>query len=194
MCSSDCFLAVLAVLFPPLPVWVKRGICSAESLISLALCCLGGLPGLIYAWYIISKYPDPWDTTYVPIAHESRSTTTYYYQIAPAQHPAHSCAHHPRPQHQRPDPQYSTFQSGTTDPADAGNRQPQYTVIQPVPTSPAPAGNRQPERYTSHEQQTPPETPMNGPGGEGSSLHIPSGEPPSYASIIRGDHKIQTDD
>ena len=66
MCSSDCFLAVLAVLFPPLPgmtfhhvvwilisfrhltddtsrslVWVKRGICSADSLISLALCCLG---------------------------------------------------------------------------------------------------------------------------------------------------------
>ncbi|KAF8445474.1 hypothetical protein BGX38DRAFT_1194741 [Terfezia claveryi] len=41
MCSTDSFLALLAVLFPPLAVWVKRGICSADSLINFALCCLG---------------------------------------------------------------------------------------------------------------------------------------------------------
>lgn len=80
MCGSDIFLGILAILFPPLPgkrlatrirtlhtpkdtnaiaVWVKRGICSGDSLINLALCCLGVLPGLLHAWYIIASYPDP---------------------------------------------------------------------------------------------------------------------------------------
>lgn len=38
MCGSDIFLGLIAVLFPPLAVWVKRGICSADSLINIALC------------------------------------------------------------------------------------------------------------------------------------------------------------
>jgi uncharacterized membrane protein YqaE (UPF0057 family) len=64
MCSSDIFLGILAILFPPLPVWVKCGICSADSVINILLCVLGGLPGLIHAWYIIAKYPDPYDQQY----------------------------------------------------------------------------------------------------------------------------------
>ncbi|CAG7981622.1 unnamed protein product [Penicillium salamii] len=59
MCSSDIFLAVLAVFFPPIAVWVKVGLCTADSVINLALCCLGFLPGLIHAWYIIFKNPEP---------------------------------------------------------------------------------------------------------------------------------------
>ena len=31
-------------------VWVKRGICSCDSIINIALCMLGYLPGLIHAW------------------------------------------------------------------------------------------------------------------------------------------------
>ncbi|KAK8028929.1 stress response rci [Apiospora marii] len=58
MCSADCFLAVLAILFPPLAVWVKCGICSADSLINILLCMLGFIPGLIHAWYIIAKFPE----------------------------------------------------------------------------------------------------------------------------------------
>jgi len=58
MCSADIFLGVLAILFPPLPVWVKRGICSADSIINILLLVLGYLPGLIHAWYIIAKFPD----------------------------------------------------------------------------------------------------------------------------------------
>lgn len=38
-------------------VWVKRGICSADSLINICLCALGGIPGILHAWYIISQYP-----------------------------------------------------------------------------------------------------------------------------------------
>ncbi|EGY16824.1 Plasma membrane proteolipid 3 like protein [Verticillium longisporum] len=59
MCSADIFLGFLAVLFPPLPVWVKRGICSADSIINILLCVLGFIPGLIHAWYIIVQYPEP---------------------------------------------------------------------------------------------------------------------------------------
>ncbi|GAB7338483.1 hypothetical protein MBLNU457_5238t1 [Dothideomycetes sp. NU457] len=78
MCGSDIFLGILALLFPPLPVWVKRGICSADSLINLALCCLGVLPGLLHAWYIILQYPE---ATYeeVPQQDAENGRVTYYY-------------------------------------------------------------------------------------------------------------------
>lgn len=54
------------------PVWVKRGVCSADSLINIALCCLGFLPGLIHAWYIIAKFPDPWDYDYESLAEDAQ--------------------------------------------------------------------------------------------------------------------------
>jgi uncharacterized membrane protein YqaE (UPF0057 family) len=46
MCGSDIFLGLIAILFPPIAVWVKRGICSADSLINIALCCASTLPTL----------------------------------------------------------------------------------------------------------------------------------------------------
>jgi len=58
MCSPDLFLGLIAILFPPLAVWVKCGICSADSLINVCLCCLGYIPGLLHAWYIIAKFPE----------------------------------------------------------------------------------------------------------------------------------------
>ncbi|KAI0199271.1 hypothetical protein F4808DRAFT_433222 [Astrocystis sublimbata] len=61
-CSSDLFLGIIAILFPPLAVWVKRGLCSADSVINILLCVLGYIPGLIHAWYIIAKFPDEQDT------------------------------------------------------------------------------------------------------------------------------------
>ncbi|KAA8917175.1 hypothetical protein TRICI_000678 [Trichomonascus ciferrii] len=61
MCCSpvccDFFLVLLAVVFPPLPVWIKTGVCTVDSFINIALCILGFLPGLFHSWYIISKYP-----------------------------------------------------------------------------------------------------------------------------------------
>lgn len=56
-CCSDIILIIVSVLFPPLPVWIRRGICSCDSLINILLCLLGYLPGLIHSWYIIAKYP-----------------------------------------------------------------------------------------------------------------------------------------
>jgi len=58
MCSSDLFLGLIAILFPPIAVWVKTGICSADSLINICLCMLGFIPGLLHAWYIIAKFPE----------------------------------------------------------------------------------------------------------------------------------------
>jgi len=58
MCGADIFLGLLAILFPPLAVWVKTGLCSVDSLINLLLCMLGYIPGLLHAWYIIAKFPE----------------------------------------------------------------------------------------------------------------------------------------
>ncbi|KAI9723995.1 MAG: hypothetical protein M1812_000713 [Candelaria pacifica] len=79
MCSSDIFLGLIAILFPPIAVWIKRGICSADSLINLALCCLGFFPGLLHAWYIIAAYPET-DYDSIPQDQDAESgTVTYYY-------------------------------------------------------------------------------------------------------------------
>ncbi|KAK9466494.1 hypothetical protein V1512DRAFT_271458 [Lipomyces arxii] len=56
--SADIILVLLAILFPPIPVWIKRGICSADSLINIALCMLGFIPGLLHSWYIIARFPE----------------------------------------------------------------------------------------------------------------------------------------
>ncbi|MCJ1342777.1 hypothetical protein MMC31_000966 [Peltigera leucophlebia] len=78
MCSSDVFLAFLAILFPPIAVWVKRGLCSADSLINIALCILGFLPGLLHAWYIIASYPES-DYEEIPNDGGEGARVTYYY-------------------------------------------------------------------------------------------------------------------
>lgn len=57
VCCCDCILVLIALVFPPFPVWVKCGVCSAESFINIALCFLGYLPGVLHSFYIIAKYP-----------------------------------------------------------------------------------------------------------------------------------------
>ncbi|KAL2840800.1 hypothetical protein BJY01DRAFT_16043 [Aspergillus pseudoustus] len=85
MCGSDMFLAILAIFFPPVSVWIKLGICTADSIINIALCCLGYIPGLLHAWYIILKYPEPDydDPSYEPVANRrgdvENGHVTYYY-------------------------------------------------------------------------------------------------------------------
>ncbi|KAL2221951.1 stress response RCI peptide [Thermoascus aurantiacus ATCC 26904] len=88
MCGSDIFLAILAVFFPPIAVWIKVGICTADSIINLALCCLGYVPGLLHSWYIILKYPEPPFEGYEPL--EGGRVTYYYVSHQPpaGPHPA----------------------------------------------------------------------------------------------------------
>ncbi|KAI1192138.1 hypothetical protein F5B17DRAFT_379569 [Nemania serpens] len=98
MCSSDLFLGLLAILFPPLAVWVKRGLCSADSIINILLCMLGYLPGILHAWYIITKYPDPDEYEEVPQDYESGAGGRVTYVIVQSPSPSPQ----PRAQQQKP--------------------------------------------------------------------------------------------
>lgn len=62
-------------------VWIKSGICTADSLINILLCTLGYIPGLLHAWYIISLYPEPSDYEYetIPQDQGENGRVTYYY-------------------------------------------------------------------------------------------------------------------
>ena len=80
MTCGDLFLGLLAIIFPPIAVWVKRGLCSADSLINILLCCLGFIPGLLHAWYIIAKYPETeYDYEQVPDSEGGQQRVTHYY-------------------------------------------------------------------------------------------------------------------
>ncbi|KAL1992297.1 hypothetical protein VTN49DRAFT_4329 [Thermomyces lanuginosus] len=135
MCGADIFLAVLAVFFPPVAVWIKVGICTADSIINIALCCLGYIPGLLHAWYIILQNPDPEDYPgpYEPLGSSQRAElengrrVTYYYvsrQPGPQQPPQsgygtiNSPPHPPHvPSAPRPDPRFPepNLEAGSSD-------------------------------------------------------------------------------
>ncbi|KAL4208558.1 plasma membrane proteolipid 3 [Rhizopus microsporus] len=52
---SDIFKFIFAVVLPPLGVFLERG-CTCDLLINIGLTCLGYIPGIIHAFYIILKY------------------------------------------------------------------------------------------------------------------------------------------
>ncbi|CAK1355491.1 uncharacterized protein RHO25_000826 [Cercospora beticola] len=52
--SSDVLLYFLAIFVPPVPVFIKKA-CGADLLINIALCVLGWIPGVIHAWWVISR-------------------------------------------------------------------------------------------------------------------------------------------
>ncbi|KAJ2904759.1 hypothetical protein MKZ38_007267 [Zalerion maritima] len=176
--AGNIFLGVLALIFPPLPVWVKCGICSADSLINILLCMLGFLPGLLHSWYIIAKYPDPaWEYEPVPDAERAsgrahgntnndsrvayvlvRDDGTRYEQAHGQNHPYNAIAGQPKPQPQQNVSGYGTQGQGS-----------------------------------GHGQAPPPQ--QEGVAGPSSGGGAPDdgSVPPSYAEAV-GDNKIQTRD
>ncbi|KAB5554980.1 hypothetical protein GE09DRAFT_964761, partial [Coniochaeta sp. 2T2.1] len=52
---SDICKIILAVILPPLGVFLERG-CGADLFINILLTILGYIPGIIHALYIILKY------------------------------------------------------------------------------------------------------------------------------------------
>ncbi|KAL9234930.1 hypothetical protein vseg_009742 [Gypsophila vaccaria] len=52
--TSTCIDILLAIILPPLGVFLKFG-CKIEFWISLLLTFLGYLPGIIYAIWVITK-------------------------------------------------------------------------------------------------------------------------------------------
>ncbi|KUI55632.1 Plasma membrane proteolipid 3 [Cytospora mali] len=56
--TTDVIDYIVAIFLPPLAVFFKRG-CGADFIINIGLTILGWLPGLLHAWWIISKYEKP---------------------------------------------------------------------------------------------------------------------------------------
>jgi uncharacterized membrane protein YqaE (UPF0057 family) len=155
-------------LLTTLAVWVKKGICSADSVINIALCMLGVLPGLLHAWYVILQNPENLEQYHQVPDHERGNAGTTYYVIS----------HEPSRQGQlsygtvgsQPNAgQFPGQQSGGV--GSFGGQQQKNVKSGKSASASAPA---------TRPQQ----------GGEGSSSQ-PEGPPPSYADIIKGDHKVQ---
>ncbi|KAG2200355.1 plasma membrane proteolipid 3 [Mucor mucedo] len=53
--TSDICKIIAAVILPPLGVFLERG-CTCDLAINIALTCLGFIPGIVHALYIILKY------------------------------------------------------------------------------------------------------------------------------------------
>jgi uncharacterized membrane protein YqaE (UPF0057 family) len=51
--SSDIIKIILAIILPPLGVFLERG-CGADFLINILLTILGYIPGIIHALYVAS--------------------------------------------------------------------------------------------------------------------------------------------
>jgi uncharacterized membrane protein YqaE (UPF0057 family) len=202
MCGTDCFLMLLAVLFPPIGgkcpqlfqqlqrrsrhqrilrmrpqkstqltddvVWVKKGICGADSLINIALCCLGFLPGLLHAWYIILQNPESYEQyQQVPDGERGDGRTTYY------------VISHEQSGHQQGQPSYGTVASQPTAGQFPGQQSGGVGSF---------AGQQQKNVKSAKGAAAP--TPQGQAGGEGSS-NQPELPPPTYADVIKGDNKVQ---
>ncbi|CUM46181.1 unnamed protein product [Debaryomyces fabryi] len=57
MHAKDWLLVLVGFFLPPVPVFIKRGISSADFWINILLCLLGFFPGLLHCYYIILCYP-----------------------------------------------------------------------------------------------------------------------------------------
>ncbi|KAI8624542.1 putative stress response RCI peptide [Xylariaceae sp. FL1651] len=175
MCGPDLFLGLIAILFPPLAVWVKCGICSADSIINILLSMLGyvriflcpfhrekpkltvirirQIPGLIHAWYVIAKFPESGEYEPVPQDYErgqGGSRVTYVFVPQPV-------GSHPQQQQQQ--------------------RQPKPDQNMNYGTA---ASNNTTTSTPSHQNDE----------GSGSNDRAP----PTYAEAVKGDNKIQTHD
>ncbi|AOW25951.1 plasma membrane proteolipid 3 [Candida albicans P57072] len=52
---SDIIKIIVAIILPPLGVFLERG-CSSSLFINILLTILGYIPGIIHALYVILKY------------------------------------------------------------------------------------------------------------------------------------------
>lgn len=51
---SDFILYIVAIIFPPIAVALRSGICSSDFLLNVLLTIFGFLPGMIHAFYYIT--------------------------------------------------------------------------------------------------------------------------------------------
>ncbi|KAK1532814.1 uncharacterized protein CCOS01_04797 [Colletotrichum costaricense] len=179
MCSADIFLGLLALLFPPLPVWVKRGICGADSIINILLCLLGYIPGLIHAWYIIAKFPEP-DYEYESVPQQDREGGRVTYVFVHGNGPNGNGPHTQQPRQQPRPSQHGGKGNGAVGYGTTNNSSNNNNNNN--------AGGSSRQQQQQQQQQF---SAQQGGAGEGSS---DGAVPPSYAEVVAGDNKIQTRD
>ena len=164
----------ISQLTPPLTtVWVKRGVCSVDSLLNILLLILGYIPGLLHAWYIIARYPEE----YSPIGdeYENENGRVTYYYVSRDQLPP-----------QQPGPAAVGAPDGGRAHREL-QRGPSYGAINTQAQAPAQAppagsdGNSVGPNAPKRQQQQ-----QEGEAAEGSAK-----PPPTYAEAIKGDNKIQ---
>ena len=178
MCApADIFLALLAILFPPLPVWIKTGICSCPSLLNIVLLVLGYVPGLLHAWYIIAAIPDPQSTAY------------YYEEIPDAEAGRTRYDTQAQPRDFAPLKQsYAYYVVRVPGPNGAGNVHGGPGVGGGVAGANAASGYVAPPPQLGPRSYGATDAPAAGPSvGE----QQPQGAPPSYDQAIQGDNKLQ---
>ncbi|ERT03214.1 hypothetical protein HMPREF1624_01520 [Sporothrix schenckii ATCC 58251] len=171
MSSADIFLGLLALLFPPLAVWVKRGICSADSVINILLCVLGYIPGLIHAWYIIAKFPEP-DYEYEVLNQDAENNGRVTYVVV-----------------------HGSRQHGSGRGTNANNRH-HVTTNGPAGADSNAVQSAAPKIQDNVNYGT--ASTGSPAAAAGSSAHDNGGEggsdapPPSYAQVVAGDNKVQS--
>jgi uncharacterized membrane protein YqaE (UPF0057 family) len=170
MCSHDIFLGLLAVLFPPIAVWVKRGLCSADSIINILLLILGYIPGLLHAWYIIAKYPEaPYDYDYESVPQDAEHGRIYVF--------VNGTHGNGGPRGQQQAQGYQPQQGAHAQPP-----KPQGHMNYGTSNASAPQHPQQ-----NQNQHPPQEQGTTGEAGPSDG----SAPPPSYAQVVAGDHKVQ---
>ncbi|KAG5355730.1 Plasma membrane proteolipid 3 [Yarrowia sp. B02] len=126
MSCTDLLLVIVAVFFPPIPVAIRRGLCSADFFINVALCCLGYLPGLIHAFYIISKYPgDEHGCRHGYVAVNSGEQT--FYGSSDLERAAPSSSQQQQQQPQQQAPPSGDYYTSLDNKKDNTNRPPPYS-------------------------------------------------------------------
>ncbi|KAL8678878.1 MAG: hypothetical protein Q9186_004813 [Xanthomendoza sp. 1 TL-2023] len=167
-CTSDILLGVLAIIFPPIAVWIKSGICTLDSLINILLCTLGYIPGLLHAWYIIAKYPED-SSGYEPFGDVENQHVTYYY-VNDSRNNSNAGLVQPPQQQQYP----------------SQNNSRGYGTVEGMRAQPKPQPQPQPQPQTQSQQQG------QGQQGAGEGSSQAQGVPPSYEQAIAGDNKVQS--
>jgi uncharacterized membrane protein YqaE (UPF0057 family) len=175
-----------------LTVWVKRGVCGADSLINIALCCLGFLPGLLHAWYIILQNPDPHSQAYEGVQDRERgndgSVTYYYVSRGQPQHPAAGRQGQAQGQAQAQAPtSYGTV--GGNQPSGGQFPGQQNGGIPGGKTVYAQRGAAQGHGVDGCRGGVIVDSAAEGASAGASGE--PSAPPPSYADAVKGDHKVQ---
>ena len=133
---------MLAMTDRPSTVWVKCGICSADSVINILLCVLGFLPGLLHAWYIIAKYPEPDYGNYERVGDSEHGRVTY---IVVSQDEDGRRSQRPRGQGQPKPASQGNMSYGTSQSNGAGSS-----------SAPAPQGHANGGEGSSEDQPPPP--------------------------------------